>query len=348
MSKFFKIDPKRVFEKMYGYRPIQQHDLIFDSVELLDNTVVAATRRGGKTKTASAAVISKFLEPKTETMILAPQHTLTENIFFNNVWRFIRDNNLETVRANLKDHVIEGANGSLLYARSLQRATSIVGVGLDLAVLDEIALTDNDNFWEQELQPTLTEKGGHTLWISTPRGYNHFKNKFDQGQMESFPDWNSIRYTIWDIPYVPDERKKKLEASYIQSGKESYWRQEYLASFEAFEGQIYSMHPEPELFDRSGPWDMVFAGLDVGYNHSTAFIIFGVAGDEYFILDYYIAAKKTTDQHAEVFRELEAKYNIDIIFIDHAAAQFAWDLVAIHDITTMPADKHVKIGRAHV
>ena len=327
---------------------ISEQEKIVDSVECFQNTIVAATRRGGKTKTASACVIAKFLEPNTETMILAPQHSLCENIFFNNVWRFIRDNELETIRANIKDRIIEGANGSILYARSLQRATSIVGVGLDLAVLDEIALTDNDDFWEQELQPTLTEKQGHTLWISTPRGFNHFKDRFDQGCSSEFPDWNSIKYTVHDLPYIDDTYVEKLKTQYEKSGRMQYYRQEFLASFEAFEGQIFSIPPRIEEFDRDAKFDMVIAGLDVGFSHSTAFIVIGVAGNTYYVLDYYIDKQKLTREHAEKIRIMEERFDIDVIYIDYAAAQFAWDLVAEYDITTMPAIKHVLEGIAHV
>lgn len=348
MGKFFKVNPTKVFKSMYGFDTIPQHDQIFDLMETHDHTVVAASRRGGKTKAASAAVIAKFLQPKTETMIIAPQHSLTENIFFNNVYRFIRDKELEVIRANIKDRIIEGANGSIIYARSLQRATSIVGVGLDLAVMDEIALVDKDDWWDQELRPTLTEKQGHTLWISTPRGYNHFKDKFDQGQDPDSLEWASIRYTIHDLPYIDAAYVKKLEDSYARAGRDAYFRQEFLASFEAFEGQIYSIPPVVENFDRTIKFDMVFAGLDVGYNHSTALIIFGVLDTTYYLLDYYVASKKTTEQHAEKFKELIDLYDIDLIYIDYAAAQFAWDLVALHDISTLRANKSVLDGIARV
>lgn len=352
--KFFKFDPARLYPKMYTnpdgspMTMIDHQHLITESVANYENTVVAASRRGGKTKTASAIVVAKFLEPNTETMVLAPQHSLTENIFFNNVYRFLRDKEIELKRANLKDRIIEGANGSILYARSLQRATSIVGVGLDLAVLDEIALTEKDDFWEQELRPTLTEKQGHTLWISTPRGFNHFKFKFDMGESDLYPDWNSIRYTIWDLPYISNAQAEKLKGEYIQSGRESYFRQEFEASFEAFEGQIYSIQPIVENFDRDREWEIVIAGLDIGFQHETAMIVVGVNDSGFFILDYYAASHKTTEQHAEKVQELEEKYNIDVIYIDSAAAQTAWDFAVQYNISTMKAIKHVNEGIAFI
>lgn len=348
-GKFFKVNPAKVFKKMYGFDPIPQHLDIFDSINSYRNTVVAATRRGGKTKSASAAVIAKFLEPNTETMILAPQHSLTDNIFMHNVLKFIRDTGIETVRVSVKDRMIEGINGSKIYARSLQSATSIVGVGLDLAVLDEIALVDDDMWWLQELQPTLTEKSGHTLWISTPRGYNHFKVKFDVGQDPEDLDWASLRYTIYDLPYIDPEEVKRLHESYLKQGKEAYFRQEFMASFEAFEGQIYSVPPEvykPE--ELPSEFDMVIAGLDVGFNHSTAFVVIGYANGYYFILDVYKASGKTTAEHAEEIKKLSDRYNIDLIYIDYAAAQFAWDLVVMYDISTLKANKEVNAGIARI
>ena len=48
----------------------------------------------------------------------------------------------------------------------------------------------------------------------------------------------------------------------------------------------------------------VFAGLDVGYRDPTAFCVIAYDWDEekYYVLDEYLDAEKTTEQHAAVIQ----------------------------------------------
>ena len=70
--------------------------------------------------------------------------------------------------------------------------------------------------------------------------------------------------------------------------------------------------------------------------------------DGFHIVDEYLEAERTTPEHAVVFKEMIEKWQIDPVFIDHAAPQFANDLAYIHDIATINAKKDVLPGIAYV
>jgi phage terminase large subunit len=69
---------------------------------------------------------------------------------------------------------------------------------------------------------------------------------------------------------------------------------------------------------------------------------------KYYVLDEYLSSGVTTAAHAEEMHKLITKHDVDSIFIDSAAAQFASDLANIYDIATIKAKKDVLPGIAFV
>ena len=129
--------------------------------------------------------------------------------------------------------------------------------------------------------------------------------------------------------------------------------QEYLADFNVYEGQIWSFDFETCVADLSqldtSKMD-VFAGLDVGYKDPTALCVIGYNWDDekFYLVNEYLNAERTTEQHASEIRELINKYNIDWIFIDSAAQQTRYDFAQNYDISTINAKKSVLDGIGHV
>ena len=138
-----------------------------------------------------------------------------------------------------------------------------------------------------------------------------------------------------------------------KSMSEAEFRQEYEADFNTYEGQIWAFDYENcttnvESLDTSRM--DVFAGLDVGYRDPTAFCVIAYDWDEgkYYVLDEYLDAEKTTEQHAIEIRRRVDKWNIDYIYIDAAAQQTRFDFAQNYDISTINAKKSVLDGIAHV
>ena len=134
---------------------------------------------------------------------------------------------------------------------------------------------------------------------------------------------------------------------------EAEFRQEYEADFNTYEGQIWNFNHEICIANNEAleTTNMdVFAGLDVGYRDPTAFCVIGYDWDEelYYVLDEYLDAEKTTEQHAVEIRDMIEKWDIDFIFIDSAAQQTRYDFALQYDISTSNAKKSVLDGIAHV
>ena len=129
--------------------------------------------------------------------------------------------------------------------------------------------------------------------------------------------------------------------------------QEYLADFNQFEGQVWNFNFEKCVEDLEGldtsKMD-IFAGLDVGYRDPTAFCVIAYDWDSelYYLIDEYMSAEKTTEQHALEIQKMIDMYDIDVIYIDSAAQQMRWDLAQDYDISTVNATKDVLAGIAAV
>ena len=134
---------------------------------------------------------------------------------------------------------------------------------------------------------------------------------------------------------------------------EQEFAQEYLADFNVYEGQIWSFNYEQCVADLS-QFDTrkmdVFACLDVGYKDPTAFCVIAYDWDEkkFYLVDEYLDAERTTEQHAVEINKLIQKWDIDFIYIDSAAQQTRFDFAQNYDITTINAKKSVLDGIGHV
>ena len=349
-TKFLKlpIDP---YLELLGVTPLPSQMAIINAVNNPKYRFVCAaiSRRQGKTYIANIIGQLVSLIPNSNILIMSPNYSLSQ-ISFDLQRNLIKHFDLEVTKDNAKDKVIELSNGSTVRMGSVNQVDSCVGRSYDLIIFDEAALADGRDAFNVALRPTLDKDNSKAIFISTPRGKsNWFAEFFDRGFDSEFPEWCSIRATYKDNP-----RMSELDiAEARKSMSEAEFRQEYEADFNTYEGQIWAFNSERcvdsflELDTRRMD---VFAGLDVGYRDPTAFCVIAYDWDsgKYYVLDEYLDAEKTTEQHAEVIRGLIDKWDIDYIFIDSAAQQTRFDFAQNYDISTVNAKKSVLDGIAHV
>jgi hypothetical protein len=309
----------------------------------------AISRRQGKTYIANIVGQLVSLVPASNILIMSPNYALSQ-ISFDLQRTLIKHFDLEVVRDNAKDKVIELSNRSTIRMGSINQVDSCVGRSYDLIIFDEAALVDGRDAFNVALRPTLDKPGSKALFISTPRGRNNWFSQFWQrGFSDEFPQWCSIKATYKDNPRMSEE--DIAEARKAMSDAE--FRQEYEADFNTYEGQVWNFDFEECVKDLS-QLDVqhmdVFAGLDVGYKDPTAFcvIAYDWKEEKFYLVEEYLDAEKTTEQHATQIRSLIDKYDIDFIYIDSAAQQTRFDLAQNYDITTINAKKSVLDGIAHV
>lgn len=307
----------------------------------------ALSRRLGKTYIANIIAQLVLLVPNCNVLIMSPNFSLS-SISFEIQRKLIGSFDLEVEKNNLKDKVVELSNGSSVRMGSISTVDSCVGRSYNLIIFDEAALgADGEEAWNVSLRPTLDRPNSKAIFISTPRGKNNwFSNFFQRGYSEQYPEWCSLKADYTENPRMSVKDVESAKASMSRAEFE----QEYMANFSVYEGQILQVKPEHIVdFEMEGGVEF-FAGLDPGYRDPTAFIVLAYKpmSDTFHIVDEYLEAEATTLGHVEKFRELIAKWNIDSIFIDSAAAQFAGDLAYIYDIATIKGKKEVLPGIARV
>lgn len=308
----------------------------------------ALSRRLGKTFIANVIGQLVVLIPGCNVLIMSPNYNLS-SISFDLQRGFIRQFDLELLKDNVKDRIIELTNGSTIRMGSLSTVDSSVGRSYDLIIFDEAALGDGgEEAFNVSLRPTLDRPNSKAIFISTPRGkHNWFAKFYDRGWSVDYPQWVSLQ-----ADYTENERMLESDVEEARrSMSKAEFEQEYMASFNVFEGQIYKFSDDLIVeWERSDGQEFL-AGIDPGYRDPTAMVVisYDPKDDSFHVVDEYLEAEKTTSEHAAAFQELIGRWGLESgIFIDSAAAQFAGDLAYGYDITTIKAKKQVLEGIAYV
>jgi len=132
------------------------------------------------------------------------------------------------------DRTLHYPGGGWVQVKSADKPESLRGEGLDLVVIDETAhIPKFEEVWEQSLRPALSDRQGKALFISTPRGFNHFWELYQRAEADS--TWAAFQHPTSDNPYI--------EAAEIEAAREQLpalvFRQEYGAEFVQLAGALF-------------------------------------------------------------------------------------------------------------
>jgi len=348
--KFIKL-PIDSYMELLGVTPNSSQYAIINAINNSKYRFVCAavSRRQGKTYIANIIGQLVTLVPGSNVLLMSPNYSLSQ-ISFDLQRQLIKHFDLEVLRDNAKDKVIELSNHSTIRMGSVNQVDSVVGRSYDLIIFDEAALVDGKDAFNVALRPTLDKENSKALFISTPRGRNNWFAEFwHRGFSDEFAEWCSIRATYHENPRLSETDIEEAK----RTMSEAEFNQEYMADFNVFEGQVWAFNHEECIADLSElethKMD-IFAGMDVGYKDPTAFCVLGYDWDKelFYLLDEYLDSERTTEQHAMEIRKLIDKWDIDYIYIDSAAQQTRFDFAQNYDITTINAKKSVLDGIGHV
>ena len=349
-DRFIKL-PINSYMELLGIEPNTTQNSIINCMNNPKYRFVTAavSRRQGKTYIANVIGQLVCLVPNSNVLLMSPNYSLSQ-ISFDLQRSLIKHFDLEVLRDNAKDKVIELSNHSTIRMGSVNQVDSVVGRSYDLIIFDEAALVDGRDAFNVALRPTLDKDNSKALFISTPRGRNNwFAEFFQRGYSDQFPEWASVKATYHENPRISEEDIQEAR----KTMSEAEFNQEYMADFNTYEGQVWGFKHEEcvsDLVELDTSKMDIFAGMDVGYKDPTAFCVLGYDwdADKYYLLDEYMDAERTTEQHAMEIRKLIEKWDIDYIYIDSAAQQTRFDFAQNYDITTINAKKSVLDGIGHV
>lgn len=180
----------------------------------------------------------------------------------------------ETTRE--QDMFIRFVNGSTWQVVGSDNYNALVGSPPVGVVFSEYALADPSSW--AFLRPILAENGGWALFISTPRGRNHFAKLVEFALKDQ--NWFGQVLTVDDTGAIPKEtiqrEYRELEAERGPSEAEAIIAQEYRCDFDAaIPGAYYGWHmSQAERQGRIGdyPWLPalpVGTAWDLGHGDST-------------------------------------------------------------------------------
>ena len=349
-ERFIKL-PISEYMNLLGIEPNSSQKALINAINNPKYRFVCAalSRRQGKTYIANVIGQLVSLVPGSNILIMSPNYSLSQ-ISFDLQRQLIKHFDLEVTKDNAKDKVIELSNGSTIRMGSVNQVDSTVGRSYDLIIFDEAALADGKDAFNVALRPTLDKENSKAVFISTPRGRNNwFADFYHRGFSDEFDDWASIQATYHENPRISDNDISEAKKAMSQAE----FAQEYLADFNTYEGQVWNFNFETQVgdFERLDTSKMdVFAGLDVGYKDPTALCVLAYDWDEqkFYLIDEYMDAERTTEQHAIEINRMISKHNIDWIYIDSAAQQTRFDFAQNYDISTINAKKSVLDGIGQV
>lgn len=289
--------------------------------------VLACGRRWGKSMLCSLIAASVFMQPGRRIWIVAPDYSLTEKVFRELYHIFVTQLKLITPagkdgsRASFQkgEYLLKSSWGSTIEGKSAENLDSLVGEGIDLLIFDESALEVNlERVWNQLLRPTLIDRKGSAVFISTPRGANYFYKLFLLGKGGD-ANWESFQFTSYDNPYVP---KDEIDAAFREAtimGQSVNFRQEYMADFDAVADRVFP--PLREGIGKNGevphildiPFKIqdgdIYIGCDFNYARpaSTVYLQVNRFGDVY-VFDEDFKKGTGAYQQAMLIREKMTSY----------------------------------------
>ena len=171
---------------------------------------------------------------------------------FADLERAVAKSNLFTF--NKSDLMVSGF-GSTIEFFSGERPDNIRGNTFDYMVVDEMAFT-RPELWDEVLSATVLVKGKKVIFISTPKGKNHFHKLCMQPNYDD--RYAYFHFSSFDNPMIDprelDERKRSLP--------DHVFRQEYLAEFiDNASGIFKNVH---DCIGTGAKTPKMYAGLDIG------------------------------------------------------------------------------------
>jgi len=219
-------------------------------------------------------------------------------------------------RLEIKIMTIDGGESliSLYGWESVQERGKGRGLANDFLVLDEVA--SYRNFWEgwnDVLSPTLIDHKGSALFISTPKGFNHFYDLFNM--QDKNPDFKSYHFSTYDNPHIP---KEEIEREKIGKPEDSF-AQEYMADFRKTEGLVYKDFDRVrhiyDDFTKQGQIIKRIAGIDFGFTNPTCVLEIEIDYDNtYWIKSEWYRRGKTNAEIIEYVKTI----TLDAVYPDPA------------------------------
>lgn len=267
--------------------------------------VVSCGRRFGKTFLSVLELIGvAFSGNGKRCCYIAPTYQQARDIAWNELCKaaesIIENKNESRLELTVKT---QDGGTSIIILRGWESVETLRGQFFDFMVIDEVSsMRYFDTGWKEVIRPTLSDKQGGVLFISTPKGYNHF---YDLSIMEKKDtDYKFFHFTTYDNPHILKEEVDKAR----QELGEDRFAQEYLADFRKVEGLVYKEFDRNIHVRKEMPKNVIerYAGIDFGFTNPTAIVEIHKTNDSvYWAVSEWYKTGKTNAEVIEYAKTLD-------------------------------------------
>lgn len=322
------IDPSKIIRvDKFNPRPwqIPLYNAYFKHADRYKFYAVNVHRRGGKDICAFGGIAAHaaIRNPGINIQYYLPSFSQARRVLWDSstsegeriIERYIPKELIRTMNASTMQ--IRLTNGSLISLMGSTSIDNIVGTNPKLVIFSEYSLCSNRVL--PLILPILRANGGKAVFLSTPRGRNHWYDLFTKAQ--NSPDWYTANLTIEDTGLIdPQEVEKDIQAGLIS------WdmaQQEYYCSFSlGISGSFWGKQMDTmRIEDRIGhiPWDAslkTHLAADLGWDDSTSLVWFQIAKNgDVRIIDYYENNHKELSHYVDIMKS--KPYNMGKYIFPH-------------------------------
>jgi hypothetical protein len=280
--------------------------------------VVDCGRRWGKTAFALVTIMQAALStPNGLYWYVAPTYRQGRTIVWRMLMAMIRlfpKYFQDKCKIEKNSLIVELPNNAVIEVKGAQEPDSLVGSGLDGVVFDEYGLEVYGvaPVWEQAVRPALADKLGWAIFISTPRGFNHFYELYDKAKGKQEEGWEAWKMPTHTNPHIS---RKELEVMRREMGDDLF-EQDCMAEFKKRSGLVYKeFDRDIHVIDPMNPseiphqWSLEI-GVDFGSAHPTAgiFVMFDHIHDIAYVVDEHYQSEWTIERNAGAMKAIEDKW----------------------------------------
>lgn len=278
--------------------------------------VLCCGRRWGKTTLATRIMKLRALQKPCRIAYIAPTYQQARDIAWDMLKKELQGMIINTNESRLELTVQNQHNTeSIIKLRGWEAIETLRGQQFDFLILDEVASMRNFwTGWSEVLRPTLTDTGGDSLFISTPKGFNHFHTLFNKQNEDR--DYKSFHFTSYDNPHIVSTEidKAKTEVD------DNQFAQEYMADFRKVEGLVYNLTDDLIIapLDLNVKTEARIAGVDWGFRNPSAIPVIYIRDDEYIIVDEWKQSERTTAEIIQVINNKMDEHKFRRVYPDPA------------------------------
>lgn len=183
--------------------------------------IVAMGRRSGKTfGSAREALAVALAKPRSCVWIAAPNMGLVARCF-DMIVRLVMDCGIGYTqkRDSAQEKKLVIPNGSVFEGVSLELGAENAGAAVDFVIVDEAARVKDSQTWERDILPTLADRDGQALIISSWEGEGgFFFDKYEDARDKKDPDWEIFTAPSWENFFEFPQGRKSPKIQRMERG----------------------------------------------------------------------------------------------------------------------------------